>query len=967
MAYQRLSAEEKERRKKELLKKVENIIDNFQRSPADLIEYLKFNSKFYQYSKNNNALIYQQNPYAHYCGSFKAFKDMGYSVKKGEHGMKILVPYISKYFYDDNTQEWQKVSEASSEQKLKIKNGEIEIKQYTSFGVGTVFDISQTDCPVEDYPKFFGFGHASKSHRELFNAVKYYAESKGIPVEITDLKSITLFGFYNTADNSIELSDKLNDDRLLSVMTHELAHALLHNSLIVENNDKPVMQIEFEADAMSLLLRERLGISDIEDARQAHLQTSFKQYMEWAEENKSEQHCPDLSEILDNINEAYSNMVEDFDNSINHYFELHQDMRQTVNNFAQTIDDFLDGKINPTEQTFVCSTTEVMEVCGADNLDVMIYQDTIRKILSNDVNRFEHPHNLSAETLKTLPTQLQKPIMVFKGSHEGSIVLVTDLFNENNEQIIISCQLNSTNKRHEINRITSMYGKENIAAYLDTQIKKDNLIGCQKNIANQMLQSVGLYLPSEETFIDYTNIISDIDKNVNIDISENKDKETEIQKQHLDKLQTIAEYEQELNVSSEERIVEMNYSTAHWQPKSNYNPNQIEALYDYINNAVLPTMQSPSELRAIEGDVTQPVDKYYQNIKWKVFSSRFDYGDNNSINLDAIESAMKEVPVEYVFSHLTDEQRDLYADYYEASIDFAGASDVNISPASKQLYNLIIDFRRSSLATNEYSVTKTEMYNADADELSKLFKIALKLNEQNLHPIDVLRDKGSIDYYSFSCKINDSDKTKELLWKIYKNDMQIVGISPVKNGYILNSIDQNFNLYPFNDTIYKHTEFALSEAFRNNQIAKIVEPGILESCSLFKDLSIISEVDNLKYPYIQIQWSDIEHFKNSDCLSINTAQEQFDIANQTAEDGTKSTSFSLHLSDSEIFNFKYAHSPKGKEILEYIKSHLDEMQSDQAMSKSLTTLNSYINSQTTQLNHHATQSLDSFDATEYSL
>lgn len=182
--------------------------------------------------------------------------------------------------------------------------------------------------------------------------------------------------------------------------------------------------------------------------------------------------------------------------------------------------------------------------------------------------------------------------------------------------------------------------------------------------------------------------------------------------------------------------------------------------------------------------------------------------------------------------------------------------------------------------------------------------------------------------------------------------------------------EQNFNLYPFNDTIYKHTEFALSEAFRNNQIAKIVEPGILESCSLCKDLSIISEADNLKYPYIQIQWSDIEHFKNSDCLSINTAQEQFDIANQTAEDGTKSTSFSLHLSDSEIFNFKYVHSPQGQEILEYIKSHLDEMQTDQAMSKSLTALNSYISSQTTahgQLNHQATQSLDSFDATEYPL
>lgn len=787
MAYQRLSAEEKERRKKELMDKVEKIIDNFQRSPADLIEYFKFNSKFYQYSKNNNALIYQQNRYAQYCGSFKSFKDMGYSVKKGEHGMKILVPYISKYFYNDTDQEWKKVSEATPEQKLKIKNGEIEIKQYTSFGVGTVFDISQTDCPVEDYPKFFGFGHASKSHRELFNAVKYYAEGKGIPVEIIDLKSITLSGEYNAADSSIVLSDKLNDDRLLSVMTHELSHALLHNSDITENENKHIMQIEFEADAMSLLLRERLGISDIEDARQAHLQTSFKKYMEWAEANESEQHCPTLSEILDNINDAYSNMVEDFDNSISHYFELHPNIEKSVNNFSQAIDDFLEGKINSSDHIFVCPTTEVMKVCGADDLDVMIYQNTIRKILSNDFIKFEHPHNLSPEDLKQLPTQLQNPIMVFKGSHQGSIVLVTDLFNNNSEQIIISCELDSGSEWNKINRITSMYGKENIANYLNTQIKKDNLIGCQKNIANQMLHSVGLCLPSENTFIDYTDIIPNFDKNVN-----------------------------------------------------------------------------------------------------------------------------------------------------------------------KQIFEKSLD-----------------PYNFDLDELEKLYNISLKLNEKDLHPVDILKDTKQIDFYSFACNINDSELTKNLLWKLQQNDMQIVALTPSENGYILNCIGKDFTVQPFKDTVYITEEAALSEVFSNGQIAKLVEPRVLESCSIYKDLSVLSEADNLKYPYIQIHWTDSEQMKNCECISLKAAQEKFNQANNNAAgDSAQSTSFSLHLSDDIIYNLKYNHSVQGQEIIEFIKSHLQETQSDQSLNKTLTALNSYINSQIVyqeQLNHQSNQALDSFDATEYSL
>lgn len=1589
MAYQRLSTEEKEQRKKELMQKVENIIDNFQRSPADLIEYLKFNSKFYQYSKNNNTLIYQQNRYAQYCGSFKHFKDMGYSVKKGEHGIKILVPYISKYFYNADTEEWKKISEASVEQKQKIKNGEMEIKQYTSFGVGTVFDISQTDCPVEDYPNFFGFGHESKSHRELFNAVKYYAESKGIPVEIVDLKSITLSGQYNAIDNSIELSDKLNDDRLLSVMTHELSHALLHNSALLENNDKHIMQIEFEADALSLLLRERLGISDIEDARQAHLQASFKQYMEWAEANKSEQHCPTLSEILDNINETYSNMVEDFDNSISHYFELHPDTEKSVNNFSKTIDDFLNGKINPYAQIFVCKTTDAMLACGAKDLDVIINQSTLRKIMSDDTTKYRHPHNLDKKIIKAIPGELSNPIMILNGSEESSIVLISNLTDENNQNIIISCKLNSEKSIYEVNEITSVYPKNNITNYINNQLSNKKLIGCNKKRANRLLKSLGLQSSEVEASIDYTDIIPNSDKNVNskslnknsivlndnnqeindktyfaklksekemmsqshtprmhfsnqkelehftrfndtryhfynctfddIHFSENvvigqlercrfnrctfenfdaesisfnnsvltdcniincnlkscnfenvglyqsqisksnftnanfatanikrtrfdennlsavkfhgatlngviitepiinkpveglyaesitwdgatyeeietlkknifsklklepaslvqelgkaansleplneQTQEMDFQQLHLNKLQAIAEYEQKLNVSPEERIVEMNYSTAHWQPKDNISPEQAEAVYNHITDNQRIGFEIANEIRQSVGQFPLNADKYYSNIKYMAYVERFTFGDENSIDIKTINEALEEVPTEYVLSRMTEEQQNLFADYYEASIDFAGTAEVNLSAADQQLYEIISHSRENNLSvTNDnpttdqlsidnisfdndnymhfsvdadgyripgyfrvfdpangtdmeivsidnwdrhpiiseqwdsltqqcrsaslekyreltgqnysfsnenlkpsnnvlnksymqtllneealwkasesntfsyrgenfilkkehidnrdvFSIYKdetaaplyqynnietvlinfindnqinksiysgevsvyfdgdnvsiTDKYNhriklqpadnysysnfeeylngvskmypeyrlfienntvklisdynnalqavsdeaksvrltqleadmyegggygednanaraeaeithlredlndmnqtelknnkirfkvleadpitgykynvqvhfshgfhenfvysgmgrfcenldevkkyinkikkeyseyeykfsyeginengewikspkaqndnltfnddsqmyseSDSDELNNLFKISVKLNEQNLQPIDVLQDKKLIDFYSFSCNINNSEAVKDLLWKIQKNDMQTVAIMPAENGYTLNCIEKNFSIYPFSNIVYETNEKALSEVFKNNQISKLVEPSVLESCSAYKDLSILSEADNLKYPFIQVLWSDTEQLKDSDCISLKAAQEKFDLANQAAENNQHNTSFSLHLSDSEIYNFKYNHSLQGQKILEYIKNHLQEAQSDQALNKSLTTLNSYINSQTTsqnQFNQQSIQTLDSFDTTEYQL
>ena len=872
---------------------------------------------------------------------------------------------------------------------------------------------------------------------------------------------------YNAVNNDAATAKNIKYSMKLSVMSHELSHAIMHSDEMA--TQLPQLQKEIEADSLSLMICQHLGITDVEDIRQDHLKSAYKKYVKMIEEDNMNTEYPDLSKILDNVNKAYNGIIDDFDKSINNYLEMHQEtvqkltlkeylglqglaspysdymidkvkiprgltqrqqnkhnkqalkanekyharrdaaikeynekvasgeiipptnveryikaakghpdnkstqaairvltkrgyiqdndgnwikstevISQNEKDFKQTIDDFLNGNINPTDQIFVCQTTEVMRVCGADNLDVMIYQDTIRKILSDDLSKFEHPHNLTVDTLKQLPDQLQKPVMVFKGSHEGSIVLVTDLFNENSEQIIISCELDSGSQWNKINRITSMYGKENIANYLNTQITKGNLIGCHKKIANQMLHSVGLYLPSENTFIDYTDIISNFDKNVNRNnltneenimdntekekynsyftnndefdqeefdkLSENKnvrydfiqttfrdihftdkdiigrmsecrfwnctfnhfdgieiesnnsvfhnctfessdfsnahfmsaqfyycnfnntnlknsniefakighttfDKNTELsnvhfygknmnsnyihnciinepvqglsrdnitmggatyqeieihrskifdalkiepvsfeqiveqskasleplpeigqdntetngkqaqlnyeireitqwpedknhlsfsvviddylfdgtfriaddvngkgmkivgidcysdkqrnqvtsiwnklenqlqesarQMQHLDMLRTIAEYEQSRNISPKERIVEMNYNTAHWQAKDTIDPLQIESVYNHITDDQHLSFNRVNDIRTNTGKSPYTPDDFYRNIKYNAFVEIWDFGNNNEINLAAINSALKEVPVEYVLDKMT--------------------------------------------------------------------------------------------------------------------------------------------------------------------------------------------------------------------------------------------------------------------------------------------------------------------------
>lgn len=777
--------------------------------------------------------------------------------------------------------------------------------------------------------------------------------------------------------------------------------------------------------------------------------------------------------------------------------------------FSKTIDDFLDGKINPYAQIFVCKTTKPMMACGAQDLDVIINQSTLRKIMSDDKRKYKHSHNLDESIIKAIPAELSNPIMILNGSEAPSIVLISNLTDENNQNIIISCKLNSAKSIYEVNEITSVYPKNNIANYINTQLNNHNLLGCNKKRANRLLKSLGLQSSEVEASIDYTDIISNYDKNVNItetkqfdntpskgeikmkdtklnpqhnvkfmwngikidgqlykgkysmgpytetstlpegtvtiymdsrnlytpringleiendsdimtDYFENDtvrirpgtihydaavkaanaynihmekvairqfqklsekragspmeeyykqelenhkaaleklqnpqqnnikptskhnnelitqqtfnqkqfdellnsglkhnfencrfnnvnftnksnidhlidcefqnckfdnfssenleaidskfhnctfqqctlhggnfvaakffdcyfyetelnnsnftfaqikhtsfnretdfsavkfhaaemdcvyfnscivnmpvegldknnitmggathqevevnrsiildklkieplkelsatqaeinlaaeyeatynipeaDKVTQIskninivkgnitepifterlneallekgitkeqlnesayQQQHLDKLQAIAVYEQELNVSPEERIVEMNYSTAHWQPKEGITPDQAEAVYNHITDNQRIGFERANEIRQSVGNLPLAADEYYSNIKYMAYVSRFDFGDENSIDIEAINKALEEVPTEYVLSRMTEEQQNIFADYYETSLDFVGTAEINLSAADQKLYEIISHSRENNLST----------------------------------------------------------------------------------------------------------------------------------------------------------------------------------------------------------------------------------------------------------------------------
>ena len=87
-------------------------------------DYLATMARFHHYSAGNILLIHLQQPDATQVAGYQRWKQLGRQVKLGEKGIKILVPHA------------RKVSDEETDEEQVIVR---------SFGLGSVFDISQTE------------------------------------------------------------------------------------------------------------------------------------------------------------------------------------------------------------------------------------------------------------------------------------------------------------------------------------------------------------------------------------------------------------------------------------------------------------------------------------------------------------------------------------------------------------------------------------------------------------------------------------------------------------------------------------------------------------------------------------------------------------------------------------------------------------------------------------------------------
>lgn len=260
------SKEQKEREIQEVFNLANMEIENYFESEEDIKECLEYMSKFNKYSYQNSLLIQNQcheilHRDATAVGSFAFFKENGYSVNKGEKGIKILVPVSKSYNYFVNADgETKECYKATEEEKALIASGELESKRIsrTSYKIGYVFDISQTNVESKDLTKLFPgrwLDGEVENIGEFLRALTVLLHAENVTYEIASEELGAVKGMAYTDERHILLNKRNSDLQNAKTIIHEYAHCMLH-----KNSDLERWEKEFQAELFAYAVCKYFGV-----------------------------------------------------------------------------------------------------------------------------------------------------------------------------------------------------------------------------------------------------------------------------------------------------------------------------------------------------------------------------------------------------------------------------------------------------------------------------------------------------------------------------------------------------------------------------------------------------------------------------------------------------------------------------------------------------------------------------------
>jgi antirestriction protein ArdC len=206
--------------------------------------WLRFAVRFRHYSLRNQLLIQSQRPDATLVAGFRTWRDLGRTVKKGEHAIGIIAPMVRRGAVDATA------DEDGDEEPQRILRG---------FKVVNVFDVSQTEgdrLPSHSMPT------VTIPDWRIRDALIAATERAGFRVDLVDAAyEPGVRGWYDPRARAISLVQSYTTASQARTLLHELAHA--HDPLVPgELDDRPNRELVAESVAFLVGVSLDMDLSD---------------------------------------------------------------------------------------------------------------------------------------------------------------------------------------------------------------------------------------------------------------------------------------------------------------------------------------------------------------------------------------------------------------------------------------------------------------------------------------------------------------------------------------------------------------------------------------------------------------------------------------------------------------------------------------------------------------------------------
>ena len=211
-----------------------------------------------------------QNKDATYVAPLKTFNKMGYKINSGEKGIKVVVPNfytIVEIKTDDDQYILKPLFALSEEEKSIYKNKNDDTITYHSqklnnFKVGTVFDVSQTNMPIDEINNIL---NPTLEDSRVNGMEDYFIQAiykDNFKVKYVDNIDGGAKGYCDFEKSLIVVKKGLGNLMRLKVVIHEYAHSLAHKHLLNNNQDyqEHRNKYETEAESISYVVTKYLGL-----------------------------------------------------------------------------------------------------------------------------------------------------------------------------------------------------------------------------------------------------------------------------------------------------------------------------------------------------------------------------------------------------------------------------------------------------------------------------------------------------------------------------------------------------------------------------------------------------------------------------------------------------------------------------------------------------------------------------------